>query len=54
MVRFEFEGRQFTGRVNRINRRTTVLVESKDGQQYSDGKRYEKYYVPLNLLTSIS
>ena len=54
MVRFEFEGRQLTGRVNRINRRATVLVASGDGQQYSDGKRYEKYYVPLERLTSIS
>lgn len=51
MVRFQFEGRQLSGRVNRINRRATVLVESKDGQQYSDGKRYQKYYVPLDQLS---
>jgi hypothetical protein len=53
MVGFEFKGRQLQGRVNRINRRATVLVESKDGQRYSDGKRYEKYYVPLDQLRSI-
>ena len=53
MVRFEFEGRQMTGRVNRINRRATVLVESQDGQWYSDGKRYEKFHVPLGWLTVV-
>lgn len=51
-VRFEHEGRPLTGRVNRINQRATVLVESKEGQRYSDGKRYAKYYVPLNCLAA--
>ena len=37
---------------NDRNRRATVLVESKEGQRYSDGKRYAKYYVPLNCLTA--
>lgn len=50
-VRFDFQGRGLTGRVNRILRRATVLVEDRRGSRYSDGKRYRKYYVPLNLLT---
>lgn len=49
-VTFEFEGRRLVGRVNRITRRATVLVESGAGQRYSNGKHYEKYYVPLSQL----
>jgi hypothetical protein len=49
-VAFDFEGRPFAGVLNRITRRATVLVESADGEAYSDGKRYRKYYVPLQML----
>ncbi len=49
-VVFRFEGRQYTGRVNRINKRATILVEDAAGEPYSDGKHYRKYYVPLSLL----
>ncbi len=46
-VRFTFEGRQLVGVVNRITRRATVLVESERGVHYNDGKRYEKFYIPI-------
>lgn len=49
-VRFHFEGREFIGRVNRITQRATVLVESNQGARYSDGKHYEKFYIPLPML----
>ncbi len=50
MVSFSIEGEVFVGVVNRITKRATVLVESEDGEQYSDGKSYTKYYVPLSML----
>lgn len=50
-VRFTYGGRTYTGRVNRITRRATVLVESERGVRYSNGRRYEKFYVPLSQLT---
>jgi len=46
-VTFVFEGRRLTGRVNRITKRATVLVEDSAGQKYSDGLRYKTYYVPI-------
>ncbi len=52
LVTFADRGRPRTGRVNRITKRATVLVEDPLGQLYSDGKRYRKYYVPLAMLTT--
>lgn len=52
-VTFEFEGRLLTGRVNRITKRATVLVEDADGQRYSDGLRYKTYYVPIRRLEPV-
>ncbi|MEX0642077.1 MAG: hypothetical protein WD468_05220 [Pirellulales bacterium] len=52
-VRFRFDGVEHTGIVNRINRRATVLVEDRQGEPYSNGKRYAKFYVPVQLLESI-
>ena len=49
-VTFAFEGRKLSGRVNRITKRVTVLVEDAEGQPYSDGFRYKTYYVPIALL----
>ena len=46
-VTFVFEGERLTGRVNRITKRVTVLVEDSDGQRFSDGLRYKTYYVPI-------
>lgn len=49
-VRFRFDGREYTGTVNRINRRATVLVEDPQGTPYTDGRCYRKFYVPLGAL----
>jgi hypothetical protein len=49
-VSFELDGQWHSGRVNRITRRATVLVEKPRGRPYSDGKTYVAYYVPLPLL----
>ena len=49
-VTFSFDGRTLRGMLNRINRRATVLVESPAGQRYSNGHRYEKFYIPLGML----
>ncbi len=49
-VNFEFDGRPLRGTLNRVNRRATVLVESATGVRYTNGKRYEKFYVPLGML----
>jgi hypothetical protein len=49
-VSFEIDGRQHAGRVNRITRRATVLVEDPRGSLFDDGKRYLTFYVPLPLL----
>ena len=52
-VAFQFEGVRLTGFVNRITRRATVLVPHENGQQYSDGGRYVKYYIPLGQLEKV-
>lgn len=49
-VRFTFENREVTGRVNRITKRATVLVEDPEGERFSDGLRYRRYYVPIAAL----
>lgn len=49
-VRFRFDGAQFTGIVNRVSKRATVLVEDARGARYSNGKHYAKYYVPVQIL----
>ena len=38
------------GHVNRITKRATVLVENQQGEHFTDGKRYETYYIPLQHL----
>jgi hypothetical protein len=50
LVSFEHEGVRHVGRVNRITRRATVLVEDPRGRPYSDGRRYLTFYVPLPKL----
>jgi hypothetical protein len=52
-VRFRFDGAEYRGVVNRVNKRATVLVEDLTGTPYSDGKRYRKYYVPLPMLEAL-
>lgn len=49
-VEFDLDGRRRVGRVNRVHRRATVLVEDARGLPYSDGKNYLKFYVPLDML----
>ncbi len=52
-VAFPFRGARLEGRINRITKRATVLVEDPDGVPYTDGRRYRKYYVPLERLERI-
>ena len=49
-VSFRFEGRHLVGKVNRITKRATVLVENRQGEHFTDGKRYQTYYIPLQHL----
>jgi hypothetical protein len=52
-VRFRFDGVEHTGIVNRITKRATVLVEDRRGMPYSDGKRYKKFYIPVQMLEAV-
>jgi hypothetical protein len=49
-VSFEVDGTRYSGLVNRITRRATVLVEDPSGQLFTDGLRYRRFYVPLPFL----
>lgn len=49
-VSFDWEGKELFGIVNSIRRRATVLVPSSHGVPYSDGHRYDKFYVPVERL----
>jgi hypothetical protein len=49
-VRFEFEGREYSGIVNRVTKRASVLVEDPNGRAFSDGRRYRTFYVPVHCL----
>ncbi|MEM6365450.1 MAG: hypothetical protein AAF745_13570, partial [Planctomycetota bacterium] len=53
-VTFRHDGAHKIGRVNRITRRATVLVEDAQGQPFSDGRRYARFYVPLERLQKAS
>ena len=46
-VTFRYQEQWLEGRVNRITKRATVLVEDPMGERWSDGRRYARYYVPL-------
>jgi hypothetical protein len=50
LVRFDYGTKTLAGRVNRIGKRATVLVEDAKGLPYTDGKRYRKFYIPLPYL----
>ncbi len=52
-VRFRFDGIERVGVVNRVNKRATVLVEDAQGEPYSNGKRYAKFYVPMQMLKPV-
>jgi hypothetical protein len=49
-VTFEHEGITRVGRVNRITKRASVLVEDSAGRPFSDGKKYVTFYVPMPML----
>lgn len=53
-VEFQLQGKPLYGYVNRITKRATVLVPSKKGTRYTDGKSYLKYYVPIHQLRKAS
>ncbi|WP_435015791.1 SprT-like family protein [Tundrisphaera sp. TA3] len=53
LVSFDHDGLRRIGRINRITRRATVLVESPNGRLFTDGRRYETYYVPLEMLRKV-
>jgi len=50
LVAFEFDGITQIGRVNRITKRATILVEDPAGRLFSDGRRYLTFYVPVDQL----
>ena len=50
LVSFELGGMPRVGRVKRITRRASVLVEDPHGVLYTDGRHYLTFYVPLPLL----
>ena len=49
-VTFRYRGRRLEGRVNRVTKRATVLVEDPEGERWSDGRLYVRYYMPLGRL----
>jgi hypothetical protein len=50
LVAFDINGNLRVGRVNRITKRATVLVEDPAGRLFSDGRTYATFYVPVDLL----
>ena len=49
-VNFVHGGKKYSGFVNRITKRATVLVATPRGELFSDGKRYARFYVPIQNL----
>jgi len=50
-VSFELGGERYTGTIHRITKRATVFVRDKKGDYFDkQGRRYTKYYVPLDQL----
>jgi len=54
MVRFNCDGVQHTGLVNRVTQRATVLVEDPRAPRYTNSKHYAKFLVPVDLLEPVS
>lgn len=52
-VKFEMDGYWLQGVVNKLTKRATVLVRDSNGRMYSDGHRYTRFYVPLNMLHKV-
>lgn len=50
-VSFTFEGKKHTGVLYNLKKRAVVMVRDKNGMLADkQGKRYSKYYVPINLI----
>ena len=54
LVTFRYREKRLQGRVNRVTKRATVLVEDPEGTRWSDGRRYVRYYVPLGGLRPVA
>ena len=52
-VSFRHKGTHREGIVARITKGATVMVQSKKGSLYTDGNRYEKFYVPIAELSLV-
>ena len=52
-VRFRFKGGDYTGIVNRVTKRATVLVQDTRGRRHSDGNRYSTFYIPVESLEAL-
>lgn len=59
-VKFEFDGVKYTGKVNRVQKRVTVLVKDDnknnphpDSREFSDGNFYRKFYVPIDRCRAV-
>ena len=52
-VTFRYQGQRLEGLVNWVTKRATVLVEDPEGERWSDGRRYVRYYVPLAELSLV-
>jgi hypothetical protein len=53
-VQFHHRGCRLTGVINGIQRRATVLVpDNRHGDVFSDGRRYQRFYVPLERLSRV-
>lgn len=53
-VRFRHDGHTYEGIVNRVTKRATVLVPDPQGQRFSDGEHYARFYVPVPLLEPLA
>lgn len=53
MVKFRWQSEALIGKVNRVQKRVTVLVQDKakekhaDAREFSDGNFYRKFYIPV-------
>ena len=52
-VRFRFKGGDYTGLVNRVTKRATVLVQDTRGRRHRDGNRYATFYIPVESLEAL-
>ena len=50
LVTFDHDGQVQLGRVNRITKRASVLVDDPAGRLFTDGRRYTTFYVPVARL----